>query len=137
MRRDPVKEDTVISGGYVSSDKPSPFDIHLYRGWHIWSWTGWKSSQDNIRQVGQWLSYFELPSGKRLFLYSSVPGAVGLYIPGGYFDISVQPGQVDVNLDTPHDILDLNKSLGLQRMRDWIDEWWLNPQTAGIHFENL
>ncbi len=111
----------------------------IYKGYRIWEWTGWKGTQSNVSQVGQWLAapldIYGKPIPYRVlkeyrhnledipkpYLYVSVPGGEGPYAPGWIFDISVHPGQELIDKRTSEKVKERERRRGLRRMFRLID----------------
>lgn len=128
-----VAKINALLGGEVEGD---------YRGFP-YTWTGYKSSLDNSSLVGQWLTYsltsrkpmflhregLHLPSygntkiGEPVFIMSSAPGASGPFNKGAIFNVSPQPWQELLTLETPIEVLEQERAKALEVLQFEIDAY--------------
>lgn len=134
-------------GGEVEGD---------YRGFP-YSWTGFKNNHEDIKIVGQWLTYsftnrkpmflhreglhlptwVEIKIGEPVFIMSSAPGTSGPFHKGATFNIASQPWQDLLTLETPLDILEQERAKALEVLKFEIDAYLDGPHKEIFKYRQL
>lgn len=90
-----------------------------YKGWTI-KWTDWTPVVNQRVLIGNWVA---VKKDSPLGFYSSVPGAVGWFLPGQLFDTSVydEYGQMYITPETTVAAAEKQKQLGLTRLLNFLE----------------
>lgn len=114
-------------------------ETYVYRGFTV-GWTGWKPSVHDFsiggsKLVGQWIAYKH--GSHPIWIYSSAPGASGVYKKGDIFDITRKPWQFGTyvfNNRFPN-ILEFEKKKAKEIIELEID-FYLQPKSVFYYRKN-
>lgn len=106
---------TKIQADARDEDDPA---FKIYRGF-TYHWTGWKTSHDSEKIVGQWLAHNK---EKDIRIYSSYPGDCGPYRLGCIFNTTTYAEQKFTTLETSFEEREECKCEARDRLLNEIDE---------------